>query len=109
MIRLLSPVPRYLPVPRKIYEKWRLTVSDRKRWLPTEKSRSSLEVTKEVITEKEGKYTENRKKGLSIRKQDGNEVKVCDMAQNILTAALNVKEVITTTVSFDPTGHGKFY
>jgi hypothetical protein len=57
----------------------------------------------------EGKYTEYRKKGLSIRKQDGNEVKVCDMAQNILTAALNVKEVITTIVSFDPTGHGKFY
>lgn len=78
-----------------------------KQWLSKEEQ-SPTKVIQEVISETETKYTEYKKKELIIRKHNGGEIKVREIAQNILAAALNVQQIITAIVSFDPSGHGRF-
>ncbi|EHA23999.1 hypothetical protein ASPNIDRAFT_53269 [Aspergillus niger ATCC 1015] len=75
-----------------------------KQWLSKEEH-SPTKVIQEVISETETKYTEYKKKELIIRKHNGGEIKVREIAQNILAAALNVQQIITAIVSFDPSGH----
>ncbi|KAJ6031839.1 hypothetical protein N7540_002571 [Penicillium herquei] len=76
-----------------------------KLWLSQEKD-TPLEVIQDVIDETEKKYKEYKKKQLTIRRRDGGEVKIREVAQNILASALNAQEIITAVVAFDPTGHG---
>ncbi|KAJ5704087.1 hypothetical protein N7493_011225 [Penicillium malachiteum] len=64
-----------------------------------------LDVLQEVIDETEKKYTEYKKKQLTIRRRDGGEIKVREVAQKILASALNVQDVIKAIATFDPTGH----
>ncbi|GKZ52445.1 hypothetical protein AnigIFM49718_000327 [Aspergillus niger] len=75
-----------------------------KQWLSKDEQ-SPTKVIQEVISETKTKYTEYKKKELIIRKHDGGEIKVREIAQNILAAALNVQQIITAIVSFDPSGH----
>ncbi|GKZ76927.1 hypothetical protein AnigIFM56816_009036 [Aspergillus niger] len=75
-----------------------------KQWLSKEEQ-SPTKVIQEVISETEIKYTEYKKKELIIRKHDGGEIKVREIAQNILAAALNAQQIITAIVSFDPSGY----
>ncbi|KAJ5614647.1 hypothetical protein N7528_008301 [Penicillium herquei] len=76
-----------------------------KPWLSQDKQ-IPLEVLQEVIDETEKKYTEYKKKQLTIRRRDGGEIKVREVAQKILASALNVQDVIKAIATFDPTGHG---
>ncbi|RDK39337.1 hypothetical protein M752DRAFT_338219 [Aspergillus phoenicis ATCC 13157] len=72
---------------------------------PKDLWQSPTKVIQEVISETEIKYTEYKKKELIIRKHDGGEIKVREIAQNILASALNAQQIITAIVSFDPSGH----
>ncbi|RDH39451.1 hypothetical protein BDQ94DRAFT_165163 [Aspergillus welwitschiae] len=75
-----------------------------KQWLSKEEQ-SATKVIQNVISETEIKYTEYKKKELIIRKHDGGEIKVREIAQNILASALNAQQIITAIVGFDPSGH----
>ncbi|XRM38322.1 hypothetical protein ABZX51_001753 [Aspergillus tubingensis] len=74
-----------------------------KHWLPEEKT--PIKIIREVISETKSKYTEYKKKELTIRRHNGGEIKVCEIAQNILASALNAQQIITAVASFDPSGH----
>ncbi|KAJ5711910.1 hypothetical protein N7488_006066 [Penicillium malachiteum] len=76
-----------------------------KPWSSQDKQ-TPLEVLQEVIDETEKKYTEYKKKKLTIRRRDGGEIKVREVAQKILASALNVQDVIKAIATFDPTGRG---
>ncbi|OJJ72571.1 hypothetical protein ASPBRDRAFT_54389 [Aspergillus brasiliensis CBS 101740] len=75
-----------------------------KHWLSKEEQ-SPIKVIQEVISETENKYTEYKRKELSIRRRDGGEIKVREIAQNILASALSAQQTINAIVSFDPSGH----
>ncbi|GAQ39412.1 hypothetical protein ANI_1_1768064 [Aspergillus niger] len=74
-----------------------------KHWLPEEKT--PIKIIREVIGETKSKYTEYKKKELTIRRHNGGEIKVREIAQNILASALNAQQIITAVASFDPSGH----
>ncbi|OJJ95577.1 hypothetical protein ASPACDRAFT_47466 [Aspergillus aculeatus ATCC 16872] len=76
---------------------------ERKRWLSTEQSPDRM--IEKVISDTKEKYPEFRNKSLSIRRRDGREIKVRDIAQQILPSALNAQEIVKSVVAFDPTGH----
>lgn len=63
----------------------------------------------EVIETTKEKYQEWKKGGLKIRRKGGNDINLRDVSESILGAAQKGKDVISTFVSFDPTGHGKFH
>ncbi|BCR94675.1 uncharacterized protein AKAW2_11721S [Aspergillus luchuensis] len=74
-----------------------------KHWLSKEKT--PTEIIRDVIGETKSKYTEYKKKELTIRRHNGGEIKVREIAQNILASALNAQQIITAVASFDPSGH----
>lgn len=76
-----------------------------KHWLSKEKT--PTEIIRDVIGETKSKYTEYKKKELTIRRHNGGEIKVREIAQNILASALNAQQIITAVASFDPSGHGR--
>ncbi|KAL2833717.1 hypothetical protein BDW59DRAFT_179437 [Aspergillus cavernicola] len=78
--------------------------NDRTRYLPAE-GESSAAAVDQVIEETSKKYEEWKNGGLKIRRRDGEDFNVRDSAQKILNSAMQFKEIITTVVSFDPTGH----
>ncbi|KAJ6006711.1 hypothetical protein N7451_004655 [Penicillium sp. IBT 35674x] len=59
----------------------------------------------QVIKDTTAKYEQWQKGGLKIRRKDGNDINLRDYAEKILGAAMKASEVISTAVSFDPTGH----
>ncbi|PWY80209.1 hypothetical protein BO83DRAFT_435227 [Aspergillus eucalypticola CBS 122712] len=75
-----------------------------KHWLSKEE-KSPIEIIRDVIGETKSKYTEYKKKELTIRRHNGGEIKVREIAQNILASALNAQQVITAVASFDPSGY----
>ncbi|KAJ6088094.1 hypothetical protein N7499_004276 [Penicillium canescens] len=58
----------------------------------------------QVIKDTTAKYEQWQKGGLKIRRKDGNDINIRDCAERILGAAMKASEVISTAVSFDPTG-----
>ena len=58
----------------------------------SKEEQSPTKVIQEVISETEIKYTEYKKKELIIRKHDGGEIKVREIAQNILESARALDE-----------------
>ncbi|KAJ5725235.1 uncharacterized protein N7483_006592 [Penicillium malachiteum] len=79
--------------------------SKQKLWLSQDRQ-TPLGAIQEVINETEKKYTEYKKKQLTICRRDGGEIQVRKFAQNILESALNVQEIVKAIATFDPTGHG---
>ncbi|PYH69937.1 uncharacterized protein BO88DRAFT_481361 [Aspergillus vadensis CBS 113365] len=79
---------------------------EHKHWLP-EEEKNPIEIIREVLGETKNKYTEYKKKELTIRRHNGGEIKVREIAQNILASALNAQQIITAIASFDPSGHGR--
>ncbi|RAK94299.1 hypothetical protein BO79DRAFT_234082 [Aspergillus costaricaensis CBS 115574] len=75
-----------------------------KHWLSKEE-KTPTEIIRDVIGETKSKYTEYKKKELTIRRHNGGEIKVREIAQNILASALNAQQIITAVASFDPSGH----
>lgn len=61
----------------------------------------------EVIDTTTKKYGEWKKGGLKIRRKSGNDINLRAVSESILGAAQKGKDVISTFVSFDPTGHGR--
>lgn len=93
-------------VPRDLWkEAYESLDPDRKKYLSVEKI-SATEAINGVIADTTAKYEEWTKGGLKIQLKDGSDFNVRDSAEKIISAAMNVSDVITKFVSFDPTGHG---
>lgn len=65
---------------------------------------SATAAIQQVIDDTTAKYEQWRKGGLKIRRKDGNDISLRDCSERILGAAMKASEVISTAVSFDPTG-----
>lgn len=59
----------------------------------------------QVIQDTTAKYEQWQKGGLRIRRKDGDDINLRDCAERILGAAMKASNIISTAVSFDPTGH----
>lgn len=80
---------------------------DRKEYLRVKDGCSTVDAIDDVINTTEQKYKEWKNGGLKIRRRDGNYLDVRDSVENILSYALQAKDLISKAVSFDPTGHGE--
>ncbi|QMW39186.1 hypothetical protein G4B11_002466 [Aspergillus flavus] len=78
---------------------------DRKEYLRVKDGCSTVDAIDDVINTTEQKYKEWKNGGLKIRRRDGNYLDVRDSVENILSYALQAKDLISKAVSFDPTGH----
>ncbi|PYI11903.1 hypothetical protein BO78DRAFT_413007 [Aspergillus sclerotiicarbonarius CBS 121057] len=76
-----------------------------RRWLSTDNPSSTTDAIHQVIKETKDKYSKYKNRGLTIRKRDGGEIKVREIAENILTWALQAQDVVKAVVAFDPSGH----
>lgn len=63
----------------------------------------------EVIKDTETKRDHWEKGGLRIKRENGDDISLRESADKIIGAATKAKDVISTIVSFDPTGHGRSY
>lgn len=61
-----------------------------------------------VIQDTTAKYKEWKTGGLKIRRKSGDDINIRDSAERIIGAAQKANGAISTIVSFDPTGHGKW-
>ncbi|KAL4947207.1 hypothetical protein BDW69DRAFT_190404 [Aspergillus filifer] len=102
-----SPLKPEAPPPRELWkEAFEILDKDRKRYLPGEGEGSSATAAVDrVIEETAKKYKEWKNGGLRIRKKNGEDFNVRDASQKILNSAMQFKDIVTTVVSFDPTGH----
>lgn len=66
---------------------------------------SSTSAIDQVIKDTTAKYEQWQKGGLKIRRKDGEDINLRDCAERVLGAAMKASNVISTAVSFDPTGH----
>ncbi|KAF9892568.1 hypothetical protein FE257_000970 [Aspergillus nanangensis] len=66
---------------------------------------SATDAINGVIEQTTARYEEWRKGGLRIPRKDGDEINLRDSAEKIISAAMKAKNLISTFVSFDPTGH----
>ncbi|CAG8929162.1 unnamed protein product [Penicillium salamii] len=66
---------------------------------------STTEAIGQVIDGTTAKYEQWQKGGLRIHRKDGDDINLRDCAENILGAAMKFSGLISTAVSFDPTGH----
>ena len=80
---------------------------DRKKYLSVD-GISATEAIDGVIADTTAKYEEWTKGGLKIQLKDGVDFNIRDSAEKIISAAMNVSDVIKKFVSFDPTGHGAY-
>jgi hypothetical protein len=80
--------------------------SDRKEYVSTD-SVLITDAIDSVIEETTAKYEQWKKGGLRIHRKGGDDINLRDSTEKIISAAMGAKEVISTIVSFDPTGHGK--
>lgn len=55
------------------------------------------------------KYKDWQKGGLRIHRKEKDDIDMRDVSMKILGAAMKAKDIISTAVSFDPTGHGKHF
>ncbi|RAK96066.1 uncharacterized protein BO80DRAFT_468932 [Aspergillus ibericus CBS 121593] len=76
-----------------------------RRWLSTGDPLSTTDAIDQVIKETKEKYTEYKNKELAIRKRDGGQMKVREIAGNMLTWALRAQDAVKAVVAFDPSGH----
>ncbi|KAJ6032624.1 hypothetical protein N7540_003356 [Penicillium herquei] len=58
-----------------------------------------------VIDDTTAKYEQWKNGGLRISQSNGNEINLRDTTEKIIGAAMKAQDVISTFVSFDPTGH----
>ncbi|GMG32421.1 unnamed protein product [Aspergillus oryzae var. brunneus] len=80
---------------------------DRKEYLRVKNGCSTVDAIDDVISTTKQKYQDWKKRGLKIRRRDGNDFNFRDSVEKILNFALQVKDIISKAVSFDPTGHGE--
>ncbi|CAG8125818.1 unnamed protein product [Penicillium salamii] len=66
---------------------------------------SSLDATNEVISTTRESYTNWKKKGLKFHRANGDEVKLRDLAERILGAAMQFQNMIKAGAACDPTGY----
>ncbi|KAE8310624.1 hypothetical protein BDV41DRAFT_590271 [Aspergillus transmontanensis] len=78
---------------------------DRKKYLKVKDGCSTVDAIDDVISATKQKYEDWKNEGLKIRRRDGNDLNVRDSVENILSYALQAKDLISKAVSFDPTGH----
>ncbi|GMF76461.1 unnamed protein product [Aspergillus oryzae] len=82
---------------------------DRKEYLRVKNGCSTVDAIDDVISTTKQKYQDWKKRGLKIRRRDGNDFNFRDSVEKILNFALQVKDIISKAVSFDPTGHASEY
>lgn len=90
---------------REAYEK---LDPDRKKYVSTDGA-SSTDAINSVIEETTAKYEQWKKGGLRIHRKGGDDINLRESAERIISAAMTAKDVISTIVSFDPTGHGRLW
>ncbi|KAB8212095.1 hypothetical protein BDV34DRAFT_219309 [Aspergillus parasiticus] len=78
---------------------------DRRKYLKVKDGCSTVDAIDDVISTTKQKYEDWKNEGLKIRRRDGNDLNVRDSVENILSYALQAKDLISKAVSFDPTGH----
>ncbi|CAG8212742.1 unnamed protein product [Penicillium salamii] len=66
---------------------------------------SSLDATNEVISTTRESYTNWKKSGLKFHRANGDEVKIRDLAERILGAAMQFQNMIKAGAACDPTGY----
>ncbi|GAQ10062.1 hypothetical protein ALT_7383 [Aspergillus lentulus] len=66
---------------------------------------SATDAINGVIQQTTARYEEWKKDGLRIARKDGDEINLRDSAEKIINAAMKANNLISTFVSFDPTGH----
>ncbi|CAG8947039.1 unnamed protein product [Penicillium salamii] len=66
---------------------------------------SSLNATNEVISTTRESYTNWKKSGLKFHRANGDEVKIRDLAERILGAAMQFQNMIKAGAACDPTGY----
>lgn len=95
------------PGPRDLWKEAYEALDDGdKKYVPPSGA-SAQGAIEDVITETKSRYTEWKNGGLKIGGKNG-QINIRDSAEKILNAAMKTSDVISTIVSFDPTGHGEF-
>jgi hypothetical protein len=69
----------------------------------------ATDAIQEVVDTTEAKYKEWQKGGLRYHRKSGKDIDIRDASEKIIGMAMKAKDTISTIVSFDPTGHGKFF
>lgn len=64
-----------------------------------------MAVIEDVIEITEERYKEYQEGGIKIQKSTGEDVNLRKLSRKILNAALSFKDIVNTTVPFDPTQH----
>ncbi|GKZ34987.1 hypothetical protein AbraIFM66950_005426 [Aspergillus brasiliensis] len=103
----IAHIPRDHPAapPKDLWQVAFDRLGPEQKHLLSEEKQSPTKTIQEVISQTESKYAEYKKKELIIRKSDGGEIKLREIAQNILASALSAQQTINAIVSFDPSGH----
>lgn len=103
-----SPSEKRPPTPRNLWKEAYDSLDEgRQKYVPA----TGLPVTdaiQGVIDSTTTNYEKWQKGGLRIHHKDGEDTNLRDWAENILGAAMKAQGIISTVVSFDPTGHGEF-
>ncbi|KAL4757474.1 uncharacterized protein BDW70DRAFT_171367 [Aspergillus foveolatus] len=101
----MKPPLEEKPSPRDLWkEAFDGLDESRKKYVPAD-GLSTTGAIQGVIDSTTAKYKEWKKGGLKIHQKSGKDINLRDTAEKILGAAMKAKDVISTAVSFDPTGH----
>lgn len=93
------------PVPRDLWKEAFDNLDPSRQPYVAANGMSSTFAIDQVIKDTTAKYELWQKGGLKIRRKDGDDINIRDCAERVLGAAMKASNVISTAVSFDPTGH----
>lgn len=97
------------PPPRNLWKEAYDGLDRSSQDLLPENGKPATDAIQGVIDITTAKYKEFQKGGLRIHRKEKDDINIRDASMKILGAAMKAKDVISTAVSFDPTGHGKIW
>lgn len=95
------------PAPRDLWKEAFDGLSpEKQKYIPASKI-PATDAIEDVIKTTTQKYEEWQKGGLRVRRKGKEDINLRDVSESIIWGAMKAKDIISTIVSFDPTGHGK--